>query len=484
MKKEYCGLFGIYGHPEAARMAYLGLYAQQHRGQESAGICTWDGQKIREHRGMGLVADVFNERHLGKELKGDIALGHTRYSTTGVSLIRNAQPFQVRFGDWHLAVAHNGNLVNTSELRHELESQGAVFQTTMDTEVVVHLIARNLLTCPLEEAVVRACQRIRGAYSLLILANDKLIAVKDPDGFRPLALGRLEHSYVFASETCAFDLVEAEYLRPLEPGEMVVIEQGGRLSSRRTCEPKPRHQCIFELIYFARPDSVVFNEVVYECRKEMGRILAREAPVEADMVMPFPDSGNYAAVGYAQESGIPLELAMIRNHYVGRTFINPSQDMRDFGVRVKLNPVKSMIKNRRVLIVEDSIVRGTTIRTRIKKLRELGAREIHMRVSCPSIKFPCFYGVDFSSKGELIAANNSVEDIARFIGLDSLHYLTMDGLLSSVSRGQDYCLACFNGDYPVELNHRSSKLCLEEDASRSGTAPGCCRQDRYDSSQA
>ena len=471
MKKEYCGLFGIYGHPEAARMAYFGLYAQQHRGQESAGICTWDGQKIREQRGMGLVADVFNERHLGKELKGDVAVGHIRYSTTGVSLIRNAQPFLVRFGDWRIAVAHNGNLVNTYELRRELEAEGSIFQTTMDTEVVVHLIAKHLNGGTIEDAIIKACQRIKGAYSLVIMANDKLIALKDPNGIRPLALGKLEHSYVLASETCAFDLIEAEYLRPLDPGEMVVIDKGGRLTSHRICEPQPRRQCIFELIYFARPDSVVFNEVVYERRKEMGRLLAREAPVDGDLVMPFPDSGNYAAVGYAQESGLPLELAMIRNHYVGRTFINPSQDMRDFGVRVKLNPVKSMIKGKRVIIVEDSIVRGTTIRTRVKKLRELGAREIHMRVSCPPIKFPCYYGIDFSSKGELIAANNSIPDIARFIGLDSLHYLTIDGLLSSVSQGQDYCLACFNGEYPVEPCGSTGKLSLED-----GSKPGIIRQ--------
>lgn len=471
MKKEYCGLFGIYGHPEAARMAYFGLYAQQHRGQESAGICTWDGQKIREQRGMGLVADVFNERHLGKELKGDIAVGHIRYSTTGVSLIRNAQPFLVRFGDWRIAVAHNGNLVNTYELRRELEAQGSIFQTTMDTEVVVHLIAKHLNGGTIEEAIIKACQRIKGAYSLIIMANDKLIALKDPNGIRPLALGKLEHSYVLASETCAFDLIEAEYLRPLEPGEMVVIDKGGRLTSHRLCEPAPRRQCIFELIYFARPDSLVFNEVVYERRKEMGRLLAREAPVDGDLVMPFPDSGNYAAVGYAQESGLPLELAMIRNHYVGRTFINPSQDMRDFGVRVKLNPVKSMIKGKRVIIVEDSIVRGTTIRTRVKKLRELGAREIHMRVSCPPIKFPCYYGIDFSSKGELIAANNSIPDIARFIGLDSLHYLSIDGLLSSVSQGQDYCLACFNGEYPVAPCDTTGKLALED-----GSKPGIIQQ--------
>jgi len=470
MKKEYCGLFGIYGHPEAARMTYFGLYALQHRGQESAGIVSWDGTKLREQRGMGLVAEVFNERHLGKELKGNVAMGHIRYSTTGVSLLRNAQPFMVRFGDYRLAVGHNGNLVNTFELRRELEAQGSIFQTTMDTEVFVHLIAKKMNGSTLEEAVIKACQKIKGAYSLLIMANDKLIAVRDPNGFRPLALGRLGTSYCFASETCAFDLVEAEYLRSVEPGEMVVI-QGNHMQSYRIAEPGRTSQCIFELIYFARPDSLVFDEVVYERRKEMGKILALEAPVEADYVMPFPDSGSYAALGYAQASGLPLEFAMIRNHYVGRTFIQPSQNMRDFGVRVKLNPVRSMIAGKRILIVEDSIVRGTTIRTRVKKLRELGAREIHMRVACPTIKFPCFYGIDFSFKGELIAANTPVADIARFIGLDSLHYLSIEGLLSSVKSRDSYCLACFNGDYPVALPDHLGKMCLEDQA-----APGIIKQ--------
>ncbi|MBI9079321.1 MAG: amidophosphoribosyltransferase [Pseudodesulfovibrio sp.] len=461
MKKEYCGLFGVYGHKEAARMIYFGLYAQQHRGQESAGIVTWDGETIREQKGMGLVADVFNERHLGKELKGSIGMGHVRYSTTGASLIRNAQPFIVRHGDLRLAVAHNGNLVNTYELRAELEQNGSIFQTTMDTEVFAHLIIKYLHESDtIEEAIAKACNRLRGAYSMLILANDKLIAIKDPNGFRPLALGRVGDKYVFASETCAFDLIEAEYLRPLAPGEMVTIHEN-KLSTMRFCECKKKSQCIFELIYFARPDSYVFGNVVYEQRKAMGAMLAKEAPVDADYVMPFPDSGNYAAVGYSQESGLPLELAMIRNHYVGRTFIQPSQDMRDFSVRVKLNPVKSMVQGKRILIVEDSVVRGTTIRARVKKLRELGAREIHLRVSCPPIRFPCFYGIDFSSKGELIAANHPTEDIARFMGIDSLHYLTIPGLLDSVVDDNAWCLACFDGNYPVPLSDRMGKDCLE-----------------------
>ena len=469
MKKEYCGLFGVYGHKEAARMTYFGLYAQQHRGQESAGIVTWDGEKIREQKGMGLVADVFNERHLGKELKGEIAIGHIRYSTTGASLIRNAQPFLVRHGNLRLAVAHNGNLVNTYELRQELEASGSIFQTTMDTEVLAHLIIKYLNgSGDIEDAVAKACNKVRGAFSLLILANDKMIALKDPYGVRPLGLGRVGDRYVFASETCAFDLIEAEYLRPVEPGEMVVV-QNNKLTSRRYCDPKPRRQCIFELIYFARPDSNVFGDVVYERRKAMGAKLAEEAPVDADFVMPFPDSGNYAAVGYSQTSGLPLELAMIRNHYVGRTFIQPSQDMRDFSVRVKLNPVKSMVKGKRILIVEDSIVRGTTIRARVQKLRELGAREIHLRVSCPAIRFPCFYGIDFSSKGELIAAAHSEEDIARFLGIESLHYLTIPGLLDSVTADDAWCLACFDGNYPIPLADRLGKNCLE-------AAPGIIKE--------
>ncbi len=461
MKKEYCGLFGIYNHPEAARMAYFGLYAQQHRGQESAGIVTWDGSMLREQRGMGLVPDVFNERHLAKELKGRVAIGHIRYSTTGASLIRNAQPFMARIGDLQIALGHNGNLVNTLELRKELEARGSIFQTTIDSEVFIHLIAKNLSKMTLEEAVAAACSRVKGAYSLLIQANEKLIAIKDPNGFRPLSLGRVGDSYVIASETCAFDLLEAEFMRPIEPGEMLVIEDKC-VNSFQIGEPAPRRQCIFELIYFARPDSIVFNETVYECRKKMGHCLAAEAPVDADFVMPFPDSGVYSAVGYSQASGLPFEAAMIRNHYVGRTFIQPSQDMRDFSTRVKINPVRSMIKGKRLIIVDDSIVRGTTIRSRVKKLRELGAREIHMRVTCPPIRFPCFYGIDFSSKGELIAAYNDIDEIARFIGLDSLHYITIDGLLSSVSQPEDYCLACFTGDYPVPLPEvGKGKSCLE-----------------------
>ncbi len=461
MIKEACGIFGVWGHPEAARLTYFGLYALQHRGQESAGIVTWDGRGLREQRGMGVVADVFEEKHLGHQLKGQVAMGHVRYSTTGASLLRNAQPFKVTYKGVDMAVAHNGNLVNARSLRQELEESGSIFQTTMDSEIILHLVARYWNGGDIEEAVAAACSRIAGAFSLLFLVQGKLIAVRDPWGFRPLSLGRMGDAYVLASETCAFDLLEAQYLRTIDPGEMLVVEDR-RFTSHRILEPAEiQGSCIFELIYFARPDSLVFDHDVYATRKRMGQVLARECPVEADFVMPFPDSGVYAAVGYAQASGLPFEACMVRNHYVGRTFIQPSQDLRDFSARMKLNPVKSMIRDKRIVIVEDSIVRGTTIRTRIKQLRELGAREIHMRVSCPPIRYPCFYGIDFSSKGELIAAHHTVADIARYLGLDSLHYLTVGGLLQTVSCPGSFCLACFNGAYPVPPEPGAGKLALE-----------------------
>ena len=465
MKREYCGLFGIYGDPEAAHMTYLGLYAQQHRGQESAGIVSWDEGKefIREQKGMGLVADVFSERHLQKELKGDIAVGHVRYSTTGASLLRNAQPFLVRFGGLQMAIAHNGNLSNAATLRRELEEAGTIFQTTMDTEIIMHLIARgvSMLGMDVEDAVAAACRRVQGAFALLILVNDKLIALKDPNGFRPLAMGKHGDAWVFASETCAFDLLEAEMVRPVAPGEMVIIDREG-MRTMHYAKPSKVSQCIFELIYFARPDSEVFDQNVYQCRKAMGAALAREAPVEADFVMPFPDSGNYACVGYAQASGLPFEQCMIRNHYVGRTFIKPSQDDRDFSTNMKLNPVRSMVEGKKIVVVEDSIVRGTTIRTRIKKLRDLGAKEIHMRVSCPPIKWGCYYGIDFPDREQLIAANHTEEEIAKKIGIDSLHYLSIEGLLSSVRNPESFCLACFDGNYPVPPCEGAEKDCLEK----------------------
>lgn len=464
MIRHYCGLFGISGHAEAARLSYFGLYAQQHRGQESAGIATWDGRHLHEHRGMGLVPDVFSEEILSEGLPGTTAIGHVRYSTTGSSSVRNAQPFVVRFQGTEIAVAHNGNLVNTQELRHHLEEHGAIFHTTNDTEVFMHLLVRALRTMPLEEAIKDACSHLRGAYSLLIMAGSKLVALRDPLGFRPLALGKLDDSYVFASETCALDLLEAQYLRSVEPGEMLVVEDGVLTSHKLHPLPEapemPR-QCIFELVYFARPDSLVFGEQVYLCRKRMGWQLAFESTPDVDFVMPFPDSGVYPAVGFAQCAELPYEHAMIRNHYVGRTFIQPSQSMRSFGVRVKINPVRAMIEGKRICIVDDSIVRGTTMLTRVKKLRELGAREVHIRISSPPVKFPCYYGIDFASRGELVAAGHTLPEIARLLNVDSLHYLSIGGLMRSVAHSDSYCLACFTGEYPVPCRE-AGKYRLEE----------------------
>lgn len=457
--KDECGVFAVYGNEEAAKMAYFGLYALQHRGQESAGIVSSNGSSMFEHKSMGLVADAFSEEIL-ERLKGHIALGHVRYSTTGSSLLANAQPFRVQYSGKSFAVAHNGNIVNALDIRSELEIRGSIFQTTMDSEIVLHLIAKSF-RFGLEEAMIHAMARLRGAYSLVVMTEDGLIAVKDPNGFRPLCLGRLNSGYVVASETCALDLVEAEYIREIDPGEIVIINHEGLKSIPSEIESR-RSQCIFELIYFARPDSKVFGQNVYMFRKRQGQLLAEEFPVEADLVMPFPDSGNYAAIGYAQASGIPFEMGVIRNHYVGRTFIQPSQSMRDFGVKVKLNPVKELLKGQRVVIMEDSIIRGTTARTRVHTLRESGAREVHMLVSCPPHRFPCHYGIDFSTKGELIAAEKSVEGIRDFTGLDSLAYLPIDLLGHATHIPEvELCLACFNGKYPVPIDKGLSKFCLE-----------------------
>ena len=448
MIKEACGLVGVENHPEAVRLAYFGLYAQQHRGQESAGIVSWDGERMHDHRGMGLVCNVFDEARLNKNLRGATAIGHVRYSTSGTSCARSMQPFTARHLDQIIAVAHNGNLVNANTLRHRLEADGAIFQSDSDSEIFLHLMVRNMRTMDTEKAIMEACKIVRGAYSLLILAGGALMAVRDPYGIRPLSLGKLNGSFVLASETCAFDLLEAEYLRSLEPGEFLSIENGA--TRTRTLEQEtPIRQCIFELVYFARPDSQIFGENVYMCRKAMGRILAEEAPAEADFVMPFPDSGVYCAVGFAQASGLPYEQAFIRNHYVGRTFIQPSQGMRDFSVRVKHNPVRELIDGKRIVIVDDSIVRGTTMRTRVQQLRTLGARAVHCRVSCPPVRHPCFYGVDFANPGELLAANRSLENIRNMLGLDSLHFLSREGLLKAVTKPAAYCLACFDGDYCI-----------------------------------
>ncbi|MCD7983544.1 MAG: amidophosphoribosyltransferase [Desulfovibrio sp.] len=449
MIRHECGLFGIYEHDDAARLAYFGLYAQQHRGQESAGIVTQDTDGVHEHKGMGLVPDVFTETSL-RSLTGRTAVGHVRYSTTGRSSSCNAQPFLAHYKGRDIALAHNGNLVNAGELREELENEGAIFSTGNDTEVFMHLLVRALRRHNLPEAVREACSRVRGAYCLLVLAGSTLVAVRDPFGFHPLALGRLDGRPVFASETCAFDLLEAEYERSVEPGEMVIVDaEGERSEQLRGPLPEKPRQCIFELVYFARPDSYVFNEQVYLCRKQMGWQLAHESTPDVDFVLPFPDSGVYSAVGFAQCAELPYEHAMIRNHYVGRTFIQPTQSMRNFGVRVKINPVRAMIEGKRICIVDDSIVRGTTMITRVKKLRELGAKEVHIRISCPPVKYPCHYGIDFSSRGELIAAQCSLPEIVSRLDVDSLHYLSIDGLLRSVMHSDSYCLACFTGEYPV-----------------------------------
>lgn len=458
--REACGIFAVYGHEEAPKLTYFGLYALQHRGQESAGIVVSDGRQVMEHKAMGLVPDIFKEDILSK-LKGHMALGHVRYSTTGSSLLVNAQPFRVQHLGKTLAIAHNGNLVNARQIRDALESQGSLFQTTTDSEVVLHLAARSMKK-GLEEAMVDTMKQVKGAYSMVIMTQDTLIAMRDPHGFRPLCLGRLHSGYVVTSETCALDLVEAEFIRDIDPGEILIIDGKGLHSIRPEKEGR-KAQCIFELIYFARPDSTVFGQNVYLFRKKQGELLAEEFKVDADLVMPFPDSGNYAAIGYAHRSGIPLEMGVIRNHYVGRTFIQPSQSMRDFGVKVKLNPVKEVLKDRRIVIIEDSIIRGTTARTRIKTLRKVGAKEVHLFVSCPPHRFPCHYGIDFSSRGELIAALKSVEEIRDFIGLDGLGYLSMDNLVKAthIQKG-NLCLACFDGNYPVPIDEHFHKFCLEE----------------------
>jgi amidophosphoribosyltransferase len=443
-----CGICGIFGHEDAAKLTYFGLYALQHRGQESAGIVTSDGTRVSIYKDMGLVPEIFTEGIL-QGLPGHMAVGHVRYSTTGSSNITNTQPLLVTHKGTTLAVAHNGNLVNAIELRRELEDKGSIFQTGMDSEVVLHLMARNT-HLGLDRALTDSFTCLKGAYSILMMTPDTLIAVRDPNGFRPLCLGKINHGgWIVASETCALDLVGAEYVREIEPGEMLIITKDGM----RSIFPWPKQKtsfCIFEQVYFARPDSDIFGINVYETRKRMGEILARECPVDADFVMPFPDSGNYAALGYAKASGLPLEMAMIRNHYVGRTFIQPTQSMRDFNVRVKLNPVRSILKDQRVIIIEDSIIRGTTGKSRVRSLRDAGAKEVHMLVSCPPTRHGCYYGIDFPSCKELVACKRSVAQIAKHLGLDSLHYLSMEGLVEAAGLGKEnYCLACFNGHYPV-----------------------------------
>jgi amidophosphoribosyltransferase len=457
--KDECGVCGIYGHQDAARLTYFGLYALQHRGQESTGIVTSDGQHISQHKAMGLVPEVYTEEIL-QSLAGHMAVGHVRYSTTGASHILNAQPFTATHRGGSIAVAHNGNLVNTRELRDELEQKGSIFQTTMDTEVVVHLLVRSSHK-GLEAAITDTFSKAKGAYSLLLMTQDQLVAVRDPGGFRPLCLGKLTNgSYIVASETCAFDLTEAQYVRDVEPGEVLIIDENGLKSFFPW--PKQQHSfCIFEHVYFARPDSDVFGFNVYESRKEMGKILARECHIESDLVMPFPDSGNYAAIGFSQESGIPLEMGMIRNHYVGRTFIQPTQSMRDFSVRVKLNPVRSYLEGKRVIVIEDSIIRGTTGRSRIRSLREVGVKEVHMLISCPPTRHPCYYGIDFPSNTELIAAKKTVDEIRQYLDLDTLYYLSLEGMVKATGLSTDsFCKACYTGNYSIPPDTQFDKLTL------------------------
>jgi amidophosphoribosyltransferase len=455
--RENCGVFGIFGHKDAARFAYLGLYALQHRGQESAGIAIADGSKIECYKGMGLVSEVFNEGELAK-MKGHLAVGHIRYSTTGSSEIKNAQPLVVDYFQGSVAIAHNGNLVNTQSVRRKLEEHGSIFQSTMDSEMIVHLLAKAHGE-RFEDRLIKALKQVKGAYSLVVMNKDQLVGVRDPHGFRPLCLGVLDGSYVFSSETCALDLIQAEYLREIEPGELVIVDRKGL----RSLKPFPRTrpaQCIFEYIYFARPDSLAFGKSVYSIRKNLGRELAKESPVDADIVVPMPDSGNCAALGFFEVSGIPFEMGFIRNHYVGRTFIQPSQPVRDLGVKIKINPVRDVIKGKRVVVIEDSIVRGTTSRTRMKNLREAGAKEVHMRVSCPPHRHPCFYGIDFPTREELIASSHSTEEIRKYLGLDSLGYLSMEGMIKSMPfRKDEFCLSCFDGNYPVPCREKPVLKC-------------------------
>jgi len=446
---DECGVFAIHGHPEAAKLAHLGLFAMQHRGQESAGIAVYNGESMVCHRGMGLVNDVFTHEAL-QGLPGSIAIGHTRYSTAGGTDLRNAQPLMVSCQKGQVAIAHNGNLVNASTIRRDLESRGDIFQTTSDTEVVLHYFARSKHS-GIPESLAEALDKVEGAYSLVALVKDTIYGIRDPRGFRPLALGTLDGAWVLASETCAFDLINAAYVRDVEPGEMVILDDRG-LTSLRFAPPAQPAQCIFEQVYFSRPDSRVFGRPVHASREMLGRLLAREHPVEADLVAPVPDSGVPAAFGFAEESGIPLRIALMRNHYVGRTFIQPSQANRDLGVKMKLNPVRGLIEGRRVVLVDDSIIRGTTSKKIVRIVREAGAREVHLRISCPPTISPCFYGIDTPDKHELIASAHSLEEIRQYIGADSLGYLSLKGLRQAVDDGQGrYCLACYTGNYPTHV---------------------------------
>ncbi len=454
---DECGVVAIFANPEAEKLAYLGLHALQHRGQESAGIVTSDGLTLHQHKAMGLVADIFNEDVL-KQLRGSLAIGHTRYSTAGDSALLNAQPILVQSNKGAIALAHNGNLVNAHLIRQQLEKQGSIFQTNSDTEVIVHLIALSR-EHTLPEAITDALRRVEGAFSLVLMSADRIFAARDPRGFRPLAMGRIpategevRDTIVFASETCAFDLIGADYIRDVKPGELVVVGPD-EITSHFYSSEVPQSSCIFEHVYFSRPDSMVFGRAVQTSRENLGRQLAQESPVEADLVVPVPDSGVTAAMGFSSESGIPFRFALIRNHYVGRTFIEPSQSVRDFGVKLKLNPVRALLEGKRVVLIDDSIVRGTTSRKIVRMIRSAGAKEVHMRISGPPTISPCFYGVDTPSKKQLIGANKSVDEIREYIGADSLAFLSVDGLKKACGEGEttSYCTACYTGNYPTDI---------------------------------
>ena len=465
--KHYCGVFGVYGHPNAAELTYYGLYALQHRGQESAGIVTCDGKQFHTHKGMGLVSQVFNGDVL-HDMVGQMAVGHTRYSTTGSSHLRNAQPLTVDCARGQIAIAHNGNLTNAAKLRDELEARGSIFQTTVDSEIILHLMAQPNLNGH-GNNLLQTIRRIEGAYSLVIMTEKELIGVRDPHGFRPLSIGRIGDGYVLASETCALDLIHAKFERDVEPGEIVVINQDGLASIQAFPHQERRAFCIFEYVYFARPDSTIAGRSVYKARVEMGRQLAREFPIEADMVVPVPDSGNCAAQGYSLESGIPVEMAFVRNHYIGRSFLQPSQLIRDFDVRVKLNLIQDLVKGKRVIVVDDSIVRGTTCKARVNNLKEAGAKEVHVLVSCPPHMFPCVYGIDFPDRSKLMAANHSLDEIRRYLNADSLHYLSHEGLVKATGLpANSFCMACYDGKYPVSYDPTLDKHIIER---RNGRLP-------------
>jgi amidophosphoribosyltransferase len=455
-----CGIFGVYPHKDAANIACLGLYALQHRGEESSGIVTRNAKKVYLHKALGLVSDVFDEKII-RSLHGELAVGHVRYSTTGSSNLKNTQPFYVKSKIGDIAIAHNGNLTNTLDLHKGLENNGALFQTSMDSEIIAHLLAHSQKK-DIKEAIIWSLSKIEGAYSLVLMLNDILIGARDTFGWRPLCLGNLDGAYILASETCALDLIGAQYIRDVQPGEIVFIHKD-KIESITPFKKNLRAFCIFEYIYFARPDSNIFGHNVYLTRKRLGAQLATEFPAQADLVMPIPDSGMFAALGFSETSKIPFEFGMIRNHYIGRTFIQPSQHLRDFRVRIKLNPLRDVLKGKDVILVEDSIVRGTTSRARVKTLRQAGVNKIHMRVSCPPLKFPCFYGIDFPTKKELVASKHDIAWIRDFIGADSLEYLSLDGMLNSMPcPKENFCTACFTGKYPINHTCHLSKNILEK----------------------